>query len=191
MNNYQPSGAGALNFQVRKVKGLVKMFEGISCPWYFTNDVVQEGTPMRQITANPDQMTVCVAGSSHGPQCFGLALQQTYDESAFGQLKGYHFANDTRQRLNGLPIGLLTGKGWAGTLNYSGTVSYGQQAAIGPSGALIGVTGGTPTNDKLPIVFEGAGTNNNVNSGGVNGALGATLVRIRFDFPLNIVPLAS
>jgi hypothetical protein len=180
MNSYTPT---QLNFQNRKRKGLVKLFEGISAPWYFTNDVVTEGTPMRQILVANDQMTFCTPGSTHGVQCFGLALQETYSEAAFGQLLGYHFANDTRQRLNGNPIGLLTGKGWAATTNYQGTVAYGQQASIGPSGTLVV---GNTSGDKLPVVFEGAGVN--VAGGNIPAT---TLVRIRFDFPLNIVPLSS
>lgn len=190
MNAFQPT---TLNFQNRKRKGLVKLFEGISAPWYYTLDVVAEGTPMRQLLTQ-DKMTFCAQGSTHGPLCFGLALQQTYDESAFDQLKGYHFANDTRQRLNGLPIGLLTGKGWAATLNYTGTVTYGQQAAIGPSGFLIGSTGGTPSGDKLPIVFEGAGVSSAATPGANDQTslpTGANLVRIRFDFPLNAIPTSS
>lgn len=190
MNAFQPT---AMNFQSRKRKGLIKLFEGIAAPWYFTNDIVAEGTPMRQLL-NPDQMTLCVAGQTHGPLCFGLALQQTYDESALGQLSGYHFANDTRQRLNGLPIGLLTGKGWAATLNYTGTVTYGQQACIGVSGFLAGSTGGTPSGDKLPIVFEGAGVSSATTPGSNDLTAfpaGAALVRIRFDFPLNAIPTST
>lgn len=182
MDSYSPN---ALNFQNRKQKGLVKMFGGISCPFYFTNDVVKEGTPMRLITANIDQMTFCSQGQTHGAKCIGLALQETYDESVMGQLKGYHFANDTRQRLNGNPIGVLTGKGWAFTTNYFGTVANGQQAAIGPSGYLIDGTSAA-SGDKLPVYFEGTGGTNNSN------VLAATSpVRIRFDFPVNVAPSAS
>jgi len=153
----------------RKRKGLVKLFGGISAPWYFTTEVVAEGTPMVLDLVTPDKMNV--ATTTQGASVAGLALQETYDEAAFGQLKGYHFANDTRQRLDGNPIGLLMGAGWAATLNYTGAVSYGKQASVAASGKLKdGTSDGASS--KLPVWFEGSGTN------------GDTLVRIRFDFPV-------
>lgn len=167
MNSFTP----ALNIPKRKVKGLVKVFGGLSVPWYFTDVVVKEGTPMKFNLAIADKMVVALPAVTDNVNVVGLALQETYDESAFGQLKGYHFANDTRQRLDGNPIGLLMGHGWALTNNYVGAVAYGQQGAIAPSGLLKDGTS-APAGDKLPLWFEGAGLN------------GDTMVRVRFDFPV-------
>jgi hypothetical protein len=153
------------NAMKRKTKGLVKMFGGLAAPFYYTDVVVKEGTPMK-LHATPLKMVPSAVGD--GAVTLGLALQETYDESAFGQLKGYHFANDTRQRLDGMPIGLLTGCGYAATNYYVGTVAWNDRAYITASG--MANSGGA--NDKLPVVFESGGT------------AGATLVRIRFDFPL-------
>lgn len=158
-----------LNLPTRKTKGLIKLFAGISAGFYHTNSVVAEGTPMVPVNTL-GLMRPAVKGDADGPKVFGLALQDTYDDSTWGQLRGYHFANDTRQRLDGQPIGLLCGAGWGLTLNYWGVIAYGDTAAVGASGRLekhSNVEG-----DKLPIVFEAAGTNGN------------TLVRIRFDFPV-------
>jgi hypothetical protein len=167
MNAFTPP----LNLPKRKVKGLIKVFGGLSVPWYFTTAVVKEGTPMKLDLNTQDKADVAAPGVADNLNVIGLALQETYDESAFGQLKGYHFANDTRQRLDGNPIGMLMGAGWAMTNNYVGTVSYGKIAAIAPSG-LMKDGSAAPSGDKLPIWFEGAGTN------------GDTMVRIRFDIPV-------
>lgn len=164
MNSFTP----AYNSPKRKQKGLIKMFGGISVPFYFVTQVVAEGTPVKFDLAVPEKLTVSAPGD--GAATVGLTLQETYDESGFGQLKGYHFANDTRQRLDGNPIGVLMGNGWALTNNFTGVVAYGNQAAIAASGKLKAAAGVAA--DNLPVFFEGAGSN------------GDTMVRVRFDFPV-------
>jgi hypothetical protein len=155
----------ALNLPKRYVKGLHKSFGGLMAPWYIPNTVCVEGQPMKFGTAQ-DTMDVC--GDTDGAKCVGLAAQIAYDESAFAELKGYQFLNNTKQRLDGSPIGLLTGQGYAFTNCYVGTVAWGNKAYIDPTTKKL--TAASSTSNGLPIVFEGAGTN------------GAKLVRIRFNF---------
>ncbi len=166
MDSFSP----ALYLGARKQKGLVKLFGGLAVPFYWTDVVVAEGTPMKLDTT---QDKMIPPADTEGAKVIGLSLQMTYDDSAFGQLRGYHFYNDTRARL-GAPVGLLTGRGYALTTNYNGTVAWGNAAYLEKSGSTMTgkMTAAVTTNNKLPVVFEGAGSN------------GATLVRIRFDFPL-------
>jgi hypothetical protein len=161
-----------LNIPTRHQKGLVKMFGGIAAPFYATSVVVAEGQPMKFGAAQDE---IDPVGDGEGAaSCVGLALQETYDESAFGQLKGYHFSNSTRQRLDGSPIGLLTGQGWAMTNFYTGAVAWGNAAYMSiVAGATHGkLKASGVAGDLLPVVFEGAGTD------------GATMVRIRFNFKI-------
>lgn len=163
-----------LNIPTRHTKGLIKMFSGnagsgILGNFYYTTSVVQEGTPMK-FGGTQDLIVPCVRGTTDNVNCVGLALQSTYDETGWdAQLKQYRFFNQTTQRLDGQPIGLLMGAGYALTTNYVGSVSWGDPVYIGASG-LLAKTGAS--GDLLPAVFETSGVN------------GATPVRIRFNFPL-------
>ncbi len=170
-----------LNLQARKQKGLIKLFGGTVAPWYFTTQVVKEGTPMKLDPTTAGLVLPC--GTTDGALCIGLATQETYDESAFGQLKGYHFANDTRQRLNGEPIGILMGAGWALTNYWVGSApAYGTQAYLTASGmtATPGASGAA-----LPIIFEGAADPALVPNLPVGSV---AMVRIRYQFNMAIVP---
>jgi len=161
-----------LNLPTRKVKGLIKLFGGLSVPFYTVETVMAEGTPLKP-AATPHTMEVPLNGE--GAKVIGLALQETYDESSFGQLKGYYFTNDTRQRLDRYPVGVLCGAGYGMTNNYAGEVEWGDQAylAIDAANKFTGkMTATASENNKIPVVFEGIGKD------------GDKLVRIRFDFPL-------
>lgn len=166
----------------RKRKGLVKLFGGLAFFQYFTNAVVKEGVPVI-VSANPDdaptqangltQVEPAVVGQTHGVKVIGLTMQLTYDDNIagqMGQLQGYHFVNDTAQRLNGSPIGILGGHGVAYTQNYVGTIAAGEQAYVGPSNLLANTGAG---GDKLPAVFE---------TGGTDGQD----VRLRFNFSVGL-----
>ncbi|MCL2641878.1 MAG: hypothetical protein FWD53_13590 [Phycisphaerales bacterium] len=161
-----------LNLPPRKTKGLIKLFGGLSVPFYTVETVMAEGTPLKPAaTAHTMEMPA----NGEGAKVIGLALQETYDESAFGQLRGYYFVNDTRQRLDGAPIGVLCGAGYAMTNNYAGDVKWGDQGyvEIDASDKVTGkMTATSSTGNKIPVVFEGIGKD------------GDKLVRIRFDFPL-------
>lgn len=170
------------NLPSRKVKGLLKVFGGTIYPFYFTMATVAEGQPVKikpssvYDKAMPNasvEVTPCIMGASDGPKAIGLAAQLTYDDNLsgqMGQLKDYHFVNDTAQRLNGQPIGILGGMGWAATNNFAVPVTAEQQAYVGPSGKLA-VSG--DTGDKLPVFFE------------TSAAVGE-MARIRFSFPLAV-----
>jgi hypothetical protein len=161
-----------LNIPQYHKKGLMVLTpqKSIQANFYFVTTEVAEGTPLLDDATADFQLKAAVAGQTHGAKVRGLALQLTYDDSKLGELAGYHFANNTKQRLDGQPIGVLMGQGWALTNNYWGQVNFGDQASVGASGKLVvsGVSG-----DKLPIYFEGSGLN------------GSTMVQIRFDFPLD------
>jgi hypothetical protein len=182
MKNIKP----ALNIPVRHQKGLVKLFGGMAAPFYFTTNVVREGTPMK-FTAVVDNIEPCVAGASDGAKCAGLAMQATYDDTLLAELQGYHFANNTKQRLStNEPIGLLCGAGYALTTNWdpSVTIAYGDSVYIGPSGYLsnTGAAG-----DKLPAKFESRNDVNPLGTDGTgSGVGGIPYVRVRFDFPFSV-----
>jgi hypothetical protein len=172
-----------LRLPTHKRKGLHAIFGGQRAPFYFTSDTVVEGAPMKLKTfaatgnVQNNEITVADAGASDGPKVLGLALQNTYDEATVGQLSqlaGYHFANDTSQRTDGQPIGLLTGQGWGILASYHGTLAAGEQLAVGPSGHLVGADSyaGVASGDLVPVWAENSGT-------------GMSDVRIRFDFPFN------
>jgi hypothetical protein len=161
-----------------KRKGLVKLFGGLSYPFYYTTVAVVEGQPMR-MAASPDanaavndvqKMQPAVLGE--GAKVFGLSLQITYDDEAYGQLQGYHFSNDTMQRLDGSPIGVLGGQGVAFLENYQGEVAVNEQLAVGPTGLLVGSvsTDGIEAGDKVPVWADTAGE-------------APAPIRIRFNFP--------
>lgn len=171
-SNFTPN----LNLPNRRQKGLTKIFtgnagSGIPCPFYYTTDVVREGQPMKFGTAQ-DLVLACEQGD--GAKAMGLVMQQTYNETNWDpELRGFYLAGNTKQRLDGQPIGVLMGSGFAQTTNYVGTVAFGTRAYIAASGYLApSGTNGADADDKLPVVFEGAGTD------------GDTEVRIRFDFPV-------
>jgi len=159
----------------RYQKGLVKMFTGNSAcgmpiPFYYSTTVLREGQPVKPVIGSPDMIVGAAPGVSDGAKVIGLSLQYTYDESQWDpQLRGYHFVNNTHQRLDGSPVGVLMGAGYAMTINYAGTINYGDKGYIGQSGYLAN---SGQAGDALPIVFEGSGTD------------GSTMVRIRFNFPL-------
>lgn len=168
-----------------KRKGLHSFWGGVQAPFYFSAVAVVEGQPMKlKAIADPAaqnnhtmliEMEPCVAGASDGDKCMGLALQDVYAESTTGQLaqlKGYHFVNDTAQRANSMPIGLLSGTGWAILRNFTGAVSADMQLAIQPVTGLLGSpdNGGVVAADKVPVWAESSGT------GGTND------IRIRYDF---------
>lgn len=170
-----------LNIPNRKRKGLIKLYGGLSDPFFYTADAVVEGQPMKPATADAaatvqDSQKVTVAGATDGASVIGLSLQITYDDALTGQLaqlKNYHFANDTAQRLDGMPIGILTGQGHAFLENYAGAVVAGEQMAVGASGLLEGATTAGSGNDALvPIWVESAGT-------------APAPIRIRFDLPFS------
>ena len=157
--NYDPSAL------LPKRKGLHAYFEGVWAPFYYTTAVVQEGQPMKPAAAGSQTadrhndaylIQPLAAGVNDGAKCIGLALQLTYDEGILtgelAQLKGYHFANDTSQKLNGAPIGLLTGQGWALLENYGGVINAGDQLGVGPSGVLWAT--GLASGDKVNVWSE-------------------------------------
>ena len=165
-----------LNLPSLKKKGLIKLWAGLSLPFFYPVAAVVEGQPMKP-HSSPDtaatydavqKMQAAVGGE--GAKVFGLALQIAYDDSALGVLAGYHFANNTEQRLDGMPIGVLTGVGEALLSNYQGTVTAGHQLAIGPSGLLVDSSlFGTGSTDKVPVWADSGGTS-------------PDYIRIRFGF---------
>lgn len=167
-----------LNLPTLKRKGLsVYPWIGhpIQNPFYKPSEVMPEGAPVKFDTAIDGNIKKCVDGD--GAACIGLALQEVYDDSVYGQLQGYNFPNDTRERLaSGRPIGVLQGNGFAETINYAGTVGFNSPAYVGPSGLLVTTGHAMATSqNKLPVTFEGVGT---------DGYLGGPSVRIRFAFPV-------
>jgi hypothetical protein len=165
VRNYTPN----LSIPHRHQKGLVKLFTGtagcgIPAPFYYSTDVLREGQPVK-LGSSAD--LVLALPSGEGANVFGLAMQKTYSEANWDpQLKGYHFANNTAQRLDGAPIGVLTGAGYAVTTNTNAAVKWGDQAYIAASGYLAP---SGEANCKLPIVFE-------------EDADAGELVRLRFAF---------
>ena len=179
----------ALNLPTRKIKGLYKMWGGLTLPFYFRTIAGNEASPVKVKSSSsyaagqvnfPKELDLCVDGNSDGARCIGLTMQITYDDALagqMGQLQGWTFPNDTAQRLDNSPIGVLGGQGYAVITNYIGNPTVEGFAYVGPSGFLK--TSGA-SGDKLPVVFETSGT-------GVAGGIGGTPVRIRFDFPLAVV----
>jgi hypothetical protein len=157
----------------RKQKGLTKMFAGDAPPFYTPGEVMPEGAPVKFGTEIGELLICPVAEGA--TKCVGLAMQDVYNDSIGGQmsqLENYHFANDTAQRLDGQPIGLLTGCGWASTTNYIGTVGWGDQVYVGASGKL---SGAGDADSKIPARFEGS-----LEDG--SDATAPTPARIRFNF---------
>jgi len=178
MSQFTPS----YNPASRKSKGLHALFGGLRCPFFFTSAVMVEGAPV--MLKNTAGNTKCydnyeveapTMGASEGAKVIGLAMQLTYEEASSGQLAqlaGFHFANDTSQRLDGMPIGVLTGTGWGLLRNFDGTVTSGKQMAVGPSGKLVDVDyAGVAEGDYVPVWAETGGS--------------GTEIRVRFDFPFN------
>jgi len=186
MDSFNPS----LNIAAitRKQKGLIKLYGGLAVPFYWTDVIVGEGTPMKFDYTTQDHM-IPIGDGDASTLAVGLALQATYDDSAYGELRNYHFANSTKARLSN-PIGLLTGKGYALTNLYEGTVAWGSpcywdnaNSKLSPTPINVGTGNATtaPLN-KLPITFEGAGVAGAgyvTNNGTVSGSV---MVRIRFNF---------
>lgn len=174
MENYVPRIA----IPTAKKKTLHRLYNtGHVAIFYATNAVVAEGTPMKHDPAVTDRIVPCVAGD--GAKCCGLSIQETYDDSTWRQLQNYHFANDTAQRLDGQPIGLLTSFGYALTLNYAGAVVRGNRMAIGVAGnagkLVADADNAASSGNELPIIADTAGD-------------GTDYIRIRYDFPFDIRP---
>jgi hypothetical protein len=129
-------------------------------------------------------MLPCNAGDS-ATLAKGLSLQVTYDDSAYGELRNYHFANSTKARL-GQPTGLLTTQGYALTNLYEGTVTYGQTAYWDAANGALTTTVTAPVTaaDKLPVIFEGTATAGPWQSSTMGTINTNQLVRIRYNFPL-------
>lgn len=177
-----PGFTPALNIGAltRKSKGLHfnKQLGGISVPFYHTDDVVAEGQPMKY---GSDLLEIAPVAQGDGALVSGLSLQATYElptDGQFAQIAQYNFAGQTAQPLNGSPIGLMSGSGWAMLKNYKGEVAAGDQAYLSADGTQL--TAAVPSGDdpavgdpdtaKVPVIFEGAGTD------------GDTEVLIRFNF---------
>lgn len=176
----------SLNLPQLHRKGLHAVFGGIRAPYYYTTDVVREGQPVKlkatTATEPTDNYAVedCASGASDGAKVIGLSLQDTYNvisTAPYDQIKNYHFAGQTVQQTNGMPVGVLMGQGWALLENYTGTISSGEQLGVGASGLLAGATNsGLASGDKVTAWAESA-----------SGTLASDSsrrkpVRIRFDF---------
>jgi len=166
MRNYAvPTNSARLT---RRQIGLVQQQGGLAAPFYIPSEVMSAGAPVvRSATAN----YVDLAAVAEGASVIGLAMQDVYSEANMGQLAGYHYSNDTRQSLDsGLPVGVLTGSGYALTNYYTGAVVWGDTAYVTASGLSASSASGA----ELPIIFESSGTD------------GATMVRIRYNFDKNL-----
>lgn len=174
-----------LNLPVLKIKYLTVMsnFPSIRSPFYVPSQVFNEGTALKLDPANAG--AILMSNSGDGAVTIGLALQTTYSDAAWGALQGYHLPNNTGQRLDGSPIGVLTGQGYAEIRNYSGTLNWGSPIYVGPSGLLV-TTGHSwaISGNLLPVVAETSGTSTAVNAATAAAASAATAVRIRFNFKL-------
>lgn len=160
----------------RKQKGLTKEFGGIVIPYYKLDTEGMEGQPVKLDDTKADTVKLLAVGEGH--LCLGLLAQNVIDDSTYGQLQGYHFANDTRAR-PGDAVGVLSGAGYAKTLNYKGTVARGKQVYFDPTDLKFvdEVTEG----NALPIVFDedaDAGANENY----WDSTSYQKQVRIRFNF---------
>ena len=107
----------------RHQKGISKEAGGFAAPYYKLLTSGVEGTPVKIDTTAADTIKILVAGE--GGKSFGFLMQNVIDDSTYGQLQGYHFANDTRAR-PGDPVGVLTGQGYASVTNYEGIVEIGR-----------------------------------------------------------------
>ena len=178
MNTYTPT----LNLAAikRKQKGITKEFGGLSIPYYKLDTEGLEGQVVRIDTRSADTVILIADGEAH--LAFGFLLQNVIDDSTYGQLQGYHFANDTRSR-PGQPVGILGGAGYAKLLNYSGAVGKGAQAYLDPStGKLVAaVTEG----NGLPVIFD-EDANSTVNNDLYDTTSYQRPVRVRFNFNLAI-----
>ncbi len=165
------------NLPSRKVKGLIKLLGGLASSLFYTEEVVHEGAAMKRVTGTA--FKIAAAGADEGASVIGLAMQVTFDESALtgqlAQLKHYHFSNDTAQRLDGQPIGLLMGMGHAILRGYQGAVTAGAQATVGASGVLA--TGGS-SDSEVPVFYEEAGT------GDYDAPENSDPVIVSFNFPV-------
>jgi hypothetical protein len=174
-----------LNLPSLKKKGLTVMSHlggGIRAPFYVPNEVFPEGTVLKLDPAagrkviDEKYVGVLIAGTGDGPKAIGFAMQETYDDTLLGQLQGYRFANDTRQRLGtNEPIGVVVGSGYCETRNYVGVVAAGQKCYVAVGGKL---SAAVVAGNELPAVFETAG---DATAGDPKP------VRVRFDFPLSTV----
>jgi hypothetical protein len=166
--------APSLNLPSLKKKGITVMsnFPSIRSPFHVPTEVMNEGAPVKRVGST---MNIVKAVAGDGAVAIGLVLQDVYDESGLGaqysQLAGHHFGNDTAQALNGMPVGVLMGTGYAEIRNYTGAVAINDHLGIDPANAGKVKTSAVVA-DQLPVWAESTGTD------------GDKPVRIRFDFPL-------
>ena len=179
MQNFSP--VFDINAIKRHQKGLTKEFGGIVAPYYKLLTEGREGQPVKIDTTKTDTIVLLADGEA-STKAFGLLTQNVIDDSTYGQLRGYHFANDTRAR-PGSPVGVLTGQGYASTINYEGTGSKGAPAYYNATtGRLTAATTGGATN-KLPVIFD-QDFDASVNENLYDSTAYTQPVRIRFNFPL-------
>jgi hypothetical protein len=166
----------------KKMLSVMSNFPSIRAPFYVPQEVMHEGAAVKRHATIANG--IVNSGANDGAATIGLAMQEVYDNSAaalgtqFSQLAEYHFNNDTAQPLNGQPIGVLMGQGYAEIRNYVGTFAPESPVYVGPSGLLV-TTGHAMAvaNNLLPIVCEGDGKNG-------SGTNGDRPVRIRFNFKM-------
>jgi len=169
-----------LNALKRKQKGITKQFGGIVVPYYTLKTEGQEGAPVKIDTTQVDTIVLLPAGE--GDKCFGFLTQNVIDDANFGQLQGYHFANDTRAR-PGEPVGVLTGQGYCSTINYKGVVSKGGRVYFDPADYKLTAT--VIADNELNAIFDEDA------DAAANDSLYDTTayqksVRIRFNFDLTV-----
>lgn len=186
-----PSNQGLFN-HIPKLnrKGLNPVMGGQKVPFFYTTVEVVEGQPMQLDTAvataqsnHSTKMKPCAQGD--GAKCIGLSLQMTYADATgqMAQLNGQYFGNDTHQRLNGAPIGLLCDRGWALLENYTGAIASHEQLGVGPSGLLAGVTSSSlSAGDKVPVWAQNDSNGDAAEYESSQGNKTKRPVLIRFDF---------
>ena len=174
MTGYSPT----LNLAAikRHQKGLTKEFGGIVVPYYKLLTQGSEGMPVKIDTTSVD--TVKLLADTEGALCFGLLTQNVIDDSTYGQLQGYHFANDTRAR-PGDAVGVLTGSGYCSTINYEGVVAKGGDVYFNPANSKL--TAAVTANNKLPAKFD-MDADASVNNDLYDVTAYQKPVRIRFNF---------
>ena len=155
-----------LNIPQRYSKILIVHFGCMVVPFYKCDTAAPEGAP---VVLESDMETVKPATpGSASSGVIGLLAQEVYDASQLGVLANYEFHNNTRAR-TGDTVGVVTGKGYVLTKNYTGTVNKGDKLYPGPSGTLTATRTGS---DMVCAVAEESGSD------------GATLIRARIDFDL-------
>ena len=135
-----PGITPALNLPQLKRKGLTWDMGGIRAPYYTPTEVMNEAQPLKFDPAAPLQ--VLKAQTGDGAKVMGLAMQDVYDESGLGALKGYYFANNTRQPLRqGVKIGVIVGHGFVRVTNIEGVVSANTPVFYDPTTGMLMANG--------------------------------------------------